>query len=89
MCTTAPSARQPSIFDSGASVGMKTSHGTPRVRAACAHAQAWLPALPAVTPRRAAVAQRGELVQRAADLERAGPLEVLGLEDDLGPGALR
>src|SRR4051812_30867650 len=51
MCTTAPSARQPSTFDSGASTGMNTSHRTPRVRAACAHAQPWLPALPAVTPR--------------------------------------
>src|SRR4051812_12038796 len=51
MWTTAPSARQPSTFDSGASTGMKTSHGTSRVRAACAQAQAWLPALPAVTPR--------------------------------------
>src|SRR6185503_15973541 len=27
------------------------SHGTPRACAACAHAHAWLPALPAVTPR--------------------------------------
>src|SRR4051812_20461062 len=30
---------------------MKTSQGTPRTRAACARAHAWLPALPAVTPR--------------------------------------
>src|SRR3954468_18713300 len=30
---------------------MKTSHGTPRTRAAWASAHAWLPALPAVTPR--------------------------------------
>src|SRR3954470_16753609 len=30
---------------------MKTSQGTPRTRAACDSAQAWLPALPAVTPR--------------------------------------
>ena len=52
MCTTASSVRQPSIFEIGASVGMNTSQGTPRERAACAHAQAWLPALPAVTPRR-------------------------------------
>src|SRR3954470_9237407 len=50
-CTTAPSSLQPSTFDSGASTGMKTSHGTPRARAAWASAQAWLPALPPVTPR--------------------------------------
>ncbi len=29
---------------------MNTSHGTPRARAACASACAWLPALPVTTP---------------------------------------
>ena len=50
-CTIAPSAPHPSTFDSGASTGMNTSHGTPRALAAWASAQAWLPALPPVTPR--------------------------------------
>ena len=48
--TIAPSAPHPSALDSGASTGMKTSHGTPRALAAWASAQAWLPALPPVTP---------------------------------------
>ncbi len=46
--------RQPSTFPSGAPGGITTSHGTPRWRAASATAQAWLPALPATTPRSAA-----------------------------------
>ena len=50
-CTIAPSAPHPSIFEIGASTGMNTSHGTPRALAAWASAQAWLPALPPVTPR--------------------------------------
>ena len=37
----------------GAPAGTKMSHGTPKWLAANASAWAWLPALPAVTPRRA------------------------------------
>src|SRR3954465_6741775 len=47
----APRAAQPSALAIGAPSGMNTSQGTPRTRAACDSAQAWLPALPAVTPR--------------------------------------
>ena len=43
--------RAASTLAIGASAGMKTSHGTPRARAAAASACAWLPALPATTPR--------------------------------------
>jgi len=48
--TSAPSARQPSTFPSGAPGGITTSHGIPRWRAASATAHAWFPALPATTP---------------------------------------
>jgi hypothetical protein len=51
VCTIAPCAAQPSALAIDAPAGMNTSHGTPRTRAACASAHAWLPALPAVTPR--------------------------------------
>ena len=52
--TIAPAARQASIFEIGAPAGTNSSHRTPWWRAASAIPCAWLPALPAVTPLRAA-----------------------------------
>ena len=49
--TYAPCAAHPSALAIEASVGMKTSHRTPRTAAASDSAHAWFPALPAVTPR--------------------------------------
>ena len=81
---------QPSALAIGAPAGMKTSHGTPRARAATRQRLGVVAGAAARRRRaRARVAQRGELVQRAADLERARALQALGLEHDLAAAAAR
>ena len=48
--TWAPSRSTAATFETAASRGMKTSQPTPLMRAACATARAWLPALAATRP---------------------------------------
>ena len=68
---------------------MKTSHGTPRARAASASAWAWLPALPATTPRAHASPSAASLFSAPRILNEPVRCRYSALSSDASPpGAL-
>ena len=59
---------------------MNTSQATPRTRAACATARAWLPALAVTSPAAARSPSAATLASAPRSLNEPGPLQALGLQ---------